>query len=419
MKANTIALTLTLLSASALYLDAAPTPGKPTYIIQELDNSAGTFTTYGGLTKNGDVLYYGNYDTVRQYDLAGATNSVYATTVGNADTKGLAKIGSTLYMALDTSYNAPYPSSLGTVDPATGFTATLVSGKEQGETTYSIYDATLNNGEYYFVAAPGTINTNSQSGATGTRIYRYNNADPSAPVEIANIGGSSGGIAFDTAGNLYYASQNWGQGILRFNAVNVARGGLTAADGATVADVTAGYLGFLPDGHLVATTGWGVSLDVFDINTGAKRRTIATVPSDWSESIGKFVVDGTTLYVAHTDWNAYTGNLYAINLIEPAGYASWVTDNFPVTYPGDDVDSDGDGSANYAEFVAGTSPTDKLDVFTINIEMTDDLPTLSWTPDKVAGRSYTLQGRESLAAGGWGATNANSRFFRVKVQLSQ
>ncbi|MDD2599743.1 MAG: hypothetical protein PHO37_11010 [Kiritimatiellae bacterium] len=418
MKTNTIALILTLLNASALYLNAAPIPGKSTYTIQELDNTGETSTTYGGLTKDGDILYYGNYDTVRRYDLAGATNSVYAATVHNADTKGLAKIGSTLYMAIDISYDAPLPSSIGTVDPTTGFTATFASGTAQGAVTYSIYDAAVYNGVYYFVANIGTINPDDQQWPYDTRIYRYNTADPSAPVEVANIGGYSGGIAFDTAGNLYYASQNWGQGILRFDAADVARGGLTAADGTTVADVTAGYLGFLPDGHLVATTGWGASLDLFDINTGAKRRTIAASP-DWSESIGKFVVAGTTLYLTHTVWYPKEGALYAVKLVEPAGYAGWVADNFPAVYPGDDFDSDGDGFSNYAEFVAGTSPTNKADVLTMNIEMTEGEPTLSWTPDNIPGRSYTLQGRESLTAGSWGATNASARFFRVKIELSQ
>ena len=44
------------------------------------------------------------------------------------------------------------------------------------------------------------------------------------------------------------------------------------------------------------------------------------------------------------------------------------------------------------------------------------------TPDLNEGgakqeRVYTILGRESLSSGSWGPTNANSRFFRVKVAL--
>ena len=33
------------------------------------------------------------------------------------------------------------------------------------------------------------------------------------------------------------------------------------------------------------------------------------------------------------------------------------------------------------------------------------------------GRVYTVEGRESLTTDSWGPTNANSRFFRVKVAM--
>lgn len=405
-----------LLTMSISRLEAAPTLSKSTYSMIELDNSVGSFTTYGGLTQDGDILYYSNFDTVRRYDLLGATNSVYAQTSSNADTKGLAVIGSTMYLAMDTSYSAPYPSNLGTIDPATGFSVTLQSGTNHLETTYSIYDAAVYNDAYYFVANPGTINTNEQQGPTGSRIYRYNTADPNSPNEIANIGGSSGGIAFDTEGNLYYASQNSNEGILRFEAGDVQSGGLNAADGITVANVVAGFMSFLPTGELVATTGWGASLDVFDTNTGNKLRTIAT--ASYPDSISKFAVDGSILYILNTNWNEYKSSLLCIDLIEPEGYASWITDYFPIAYPGDDADSDNDGHSNYAEFVAGTSPTDKDDVLTINIEMVNGEPNLTWSPN-LPNRSYTLQGRTSFATGLWGATNLNSRFFRVKVELAE
>jgi len=417
MKPVMICAAATLFLSVACQLEAGPTLSKSSYSFRELDNSAGTFTTYGGVAQDGALLYYGNFNTVVRYDLAGESNSVYAATVSNADTKALGIVGSTLYLAMDTSYSAPFPSNLGTVDPVNRFIPTLSSGTEHDETTYSIYDAAVYNGEYYFVANPGTINTNDQQWPTGTCIYRYNAADPVNPFEIANIGGTSGGIAFDAAGNLYYASQNWGEGILRFEAAALPAGGLTAADGTMVVDAIAGYLGFFPDGTLAATTSWGTGLAVFDPVTGNKLRTIATAPSDWSESMGKFVIDGSTLFMVYTYWNDYYGALLAFAITEPEGYDDWISAHFPAAYPGDEADSDKDGYDNFSEFITATSPTNALDKLVITIAMTDGQPHVAWTPDAVPGRLYTLRGRESLTTGGWSVTNAASRFFRVKVDL--
>ena len=54
--------------------------------------------------------------------------------------------------------------------------------------------------------------------------------------------------------------------------------------------------------------------------------------------------------------------------------------------------------------------------------MKGETPVLGWEPDLNEGgtkqeRVYTVEGRESLADGNWGPTNAASRFFRVKVSM--
>ena len=66
--------------------------------------------------KDGSSLYYGNFNTIRSYDLSSGTESVYCSIPSNADTKALASTGASMYVAMDTSYSAPYPSNLGTFD---------------------------------------------------------------------------------------------------------------------------------------------------------------------------------------------------------------------------------------------------------------------------------------------------------------
>ncbi len=74
-------------------------------------------------------------------------------------------------------------------------------------------------------------------------------------------------------------------------------------------------------------------------------------------------------------------------------------------------------------YIAGLNPTDPSAKLTTYISMTaDGQPIISWSPDLNEGgrkreRVYTVEGRESLTEGSWGPTNANSRFFRVKVDL--
>lgn len=83
----------------------------------------------------------------------------------------------------------------------------------------------------------------------------------------------------------------------------------------------------------------------------------------------------------------------------------------------DTGDTDGDGFAAWQEYVAGTVPTNGASCFRADIAVSNGQPRVGWTPDLGGGRTYTVEGRTELAAGAWGATNADSRFFRVKVSL--
>ena len=68
-------------------------------------------------------------------------------------------------------------------------------------------------------------------------------------------------------------------------------------------------------------------------------------------------------------------------------------------------------------YVAGLSPTDMSSRFDARIEFdAEGRAIVKWAPDLGAARDYVVEGK-ALLSDGWGPTNANSRFFRVKVVL--
>ena len=72
-------------------------------------------------------------------------------------------------------------------------------------------------------------------------------------------------------------------------------------------------------------------------------------------------------------------------------------------------------------YVAGTDPTNENSRFLARIEMRDDGPFVSWSPNlntNVVVRSYTIWGKESLTDAAWHSpTNAADRFFKVSVEM--
>jgi hypothetical protein len=84
------------------------------------------------------------------------------------------------------------------------------------------------------------------------------------------------------------------------------------------------------------------------------------------------------------------------------------------------ADSDGDGFANYAEYLCGTNPKDKEDYLKASIEMVDGKPVISWNVVS-EDAEYTVIGAEKLDAGNWKAVDdsnlSSMRFFRVKATM--
>ena len=82
------------------------------------------------------------------------------------------------------------------------------------------------------------------------------------------------------------------------------------------------------------------------------------------------------------------------------------------------ADQDSDGQPTYAEYLCGTDPTNKDDVFKIFIEMVDGDPMISWAPTNTMTK-YTVIGVTNLVDRTWVETNAANRaglrFFRVRA----
>ena len=72
-------------------------------------------------------------------------------------------------------------------------------------------------------------------------------------------------------------------------------------------------------------------------------------------------------------------------------------------------------------YVAGTDPTNENSRFLARIEMRDDGPFVSWSPNLNTNgvvRSYTIWGKECLTDAAWHSpTNAADRFFKVSVEM--
>ncbi len=269
------------------------------YAFSELYSSYGTYTTIGGLDIEGGQLYFGNYDEIKSLDLSNDGVSTVGDIGSNASNALVARHSGLTYTAFGTSYNNPYPHKMGYIDG----TGTYVNQLEED----GIYDVTVNSqGDCYIAANPDAL---------GTKIFAYD-WDTGATSLVADIGGYSGGLAFDSAGNLYYADQGIYESrdasILMFTAAEILAGGLDVNDTDSVLGIAAGYIGFDDDGALYATTGYGSTLSKYDIDAQLLVDEIAY------GGIGKFLLDGDYLYAIDTDWADYYSTIQLITVPEPA-----------------------------------------------------------------------------------------------------
>jgi len=268
-----------------------------------------SFTQFEGLDYHNGALYTGNFRTVKRYDLATGAFTTFGDVPGNNGFSHVTYFDGGVYAAHFSSYSPPFPYSLGKVEAGSSFTETLTLG--------GVFDAAVSpGGTFYFTANP---DFNNDDQGDGTRIFSLDLTTKSA-VEVAFVGGASGGLTFDANGNLFYANFD-GDNVLRFSASQLAVGGLNSGDASVALTVeNPGYLDFDPQGNLLVSQLDGTTFEQgvyrYDLATGTLLDTVVT-------DVHGFTQVGETTYAIHQSWDFsgdYGSELLAITPVPESGH---------------------------------------------------------------------------------------------------
>ncbi|HLA85036.1 MAG TPA: PEP-CTERM sorting domain-containing protein [Thermoguttaceae bacterium] len=269
--------------------------------------SASAGSTISGLDSRDGKLYFGEYTEIKSLDLSTLNAAVLGSVSGTIGCSFVAvkPDDGTVYVAHGNTYDPPCPYQTGYLD-STG----VYCHQRDLE---GVYDAAVNSaGELYLVANPDGDDPDFKG--DGARIYEYDWSDGSVR-EVANVGGSTGGLAFDADDNLYYSSYD-SDSVIRFEAADVAAGDLVADDATVAVDWDGpGFLAFDDAGDLFVgyyDPDTGSHVGLFDVETGIKL-------ADVTDGGGKLVWANKTLYTFDTDWGTYTSTLYAIQSVPEPG----------------------------------------------------------------------------------------------------
>ena len=257
----------------------------------------------GGLDLYNNHLYFGEYTEIKSLDLADPSTTTTLCTVSPNPGNSIATVDpstGTLYTAYGLS-GANFPYDMGYVDSGAFNWQATIDGA---------YDSAIDStGSLYITANPGGLGTQVLS-------YAWNNG---ATETIINIGGASGGLAFDADNNLYVSDYDNNQ-ILYYAATTLsgAQSTLTAndADG-TIALTMPGYLavdsenGYLYASHLDAY--WCTYVDRINLADTNDRLAVTT-------GGGKMVLDDEgALYMIDSDWSVYNSTVNRVAAVpEPS-----------------------------------------------------------------------------------------------------
>ncbi len=122
-------------------------------------------------------------------------------------------------------------------------------------------------------------------------------------------------------------------------------------------------------------------------------------------------------WVDQITWTALVNGEVPVSWIEGLGVTS---DNVNAQAAAS-LDPDGDGFTTAQEYLAGTDPTDGDSVLVAGIEIQNDNPVITYTPDLLDERQYTILGKKTLEDAQWveveDGEERNYKFFKVKVEM--
>lgn len=258
-----------LTSSASAYLDT-----HPGFRYDSMYDTVGQFVLISGLDADDSAAYVSAGTNIWAVNITNGVAASAGTLPPNVNAGFVRLRDGDLHAAYDQSFAFPFPSRHGIIDSFGDF-------QDRGGLD-GIYDAAVNSQQELFIAA--------NPGSSGAKIFRYDPVTTSA-VEIINVGGFSGGIAFDAQDRLYVATQN-GNGVLRFTGAQLTAGNLAASDGEMVVFINASYLTVDRHGRLYAVSGFGNRLAQYDPETGHELRVIA-VDAENNFGIGRVQWDDT------------------------------------------------------------------------------------------------------------------------------
>ncbi len=261
----------------------------------------------GGLGTDGTSIYFG--DSLSVYSMnTGGGNVQSVGSLPASDDNSIVAVNpqnGTVYAAAG-SYSSPYPYQFGSFSGGS-FTA--------NNTINGAYDAAFDSSGRLYISAAHEDYTGD--GTNDTAVYYYNQTDHSL-TRIAETGGNSGGLAFDSTDNLFYGEDS---AVYSFNAADIlsaASGGpvLSLSDGTVKAATSSSYLALDEHDNLYATR-----LDAFWNTELVSISTNGNVSIIANGGGGHLVAIGENLYTAGTDYGdwPFSSNIYEIKAVpEPS-----------------------------------------------------------------------------------------------------
>lgn len=297
----TRAIVAAFLFASPAVLSRAAFAPQPGYYATTLFNSANYFVPVEGLEVQTGHVFVAFGTNVIGLATSNLTPYAVGTLPKNVSVNYLKKNGEIFQSGYGQSFTEPFPCRIGEIQGGLFADRGGIDGA---------YDAAVD--------ASGTLYIMANPGYAGAKVLRFDAATTSL-VQVIDVGGYSGGLAFDRFGRLFVAEQTHGH-ILRFTAEQLANGGLSSSDGfVVVKNMAASYLCVDPYNRLYAVSGWGNLLTVHSSHDGALIETLATDDA-FGFGIGRIAWDaeGHQLVVVYTDYGLWSSTVNAM----PVGFAS-------------------------------------------------------------------------------------------------